>query len=202
MQLSAYNEVQIFQILRKRSIGMKKGIGIKTGKYFSQVQLLRLSGLTQTQLRTLVHNGLINEVKKEFRRYTLSELIYCRIVALLRLEFSMQSVRERLGPCKNYEEIFFSAKDFLLSMIESEQENSVAELKSAKIAKGEFVRIQSTFSINKDGGEARTKFIQVNLAEIISDLFEKSVAYNYDSVELKFCPLNFALSAIKQQLLI
>lgn len=165
---------------------MKKGIGIKTGKYFSQVQLLRLSGLTQTQLRTLVHNGLINEVKKEFRRYTLSELIYCRIVALLRLEFSMQSVRERLGPCKNYEEIFFSAKDFLLSMIESEQENSVAELKSAKIAKGEFVRIQSTFSINKDGGEARTKFIQVNLAEIISDLFEKSVAYNYDSVELKF----------------
>jgi hypothetical protein len=67
---------------------------------FTKNDLLDLSEITQNQYRKLQEHNLI-EVSGHLG-FFLNELIYCRLIFLLRKEYSLQELRDFLLPLKSY----------------------------------------------------------------------------------------------------
>lgn len=72
-----------------------------TGRFFNQKEAINCTQLTRQQLRTLEKNGLIQPIRNPLR-YTLVDIVYCRLIYRLREMYSLQQLKGMLLPADRY----------------------------------------------------------------------------------------------------
>ena len=72
-----------------------------TGRFFNQKEARNCTQLTRQQLRTLEKNGLIEPLRNPLR-YTLVDVVYCRLIYRLRQVYSLYQLKEMLLPADRY----------------------------------------------------------------------------------------------------
>jgi len=160
---------------------------MNTKKFFNQSQLLKLSGLTQTHLRVLKKYGLIEDRTSPVK-HTLQELIYCRVVFLLKIEYSMQHIRELLKPCNDYDDNLIT-EDFALISLDEPIKLTAVSLETPEykaMVKNTFIVFDRKILFKKNGCVEKINFICINLLDILTDLANRAIDLDIDRVDLKF----------------
>ncbi|MGL4880863.1 MAG: hypothetical protein ACRC8K_07330 [Waterburya sp.] len=160
---------------------------MKTGKLFNQKQLLAISGLTRNQYRQLQKYNLLNNNTNPLR-YSLSEVIYCRLIVKLREHYSLQKIRKFLYSCDTYLNNLVSLDYGVI-----EYKNDIAEELSMRYFKPEIIKkIEEVYiyheqkKIIDDCGELYINCCYVNVKKIRKELIIRAKEYQLDSIEEKF----------------
>lgn len=160
---------------------------MKTGQHFNQKQLLAISGLTRNQYRQLQKYDLLDNNTDPIR-YSLSEVVYCRLIVKLREHYSLQKIRKFLYSCDSY-------LDHLVSLDYGviEYTKDVAEELSMKSLKPDIIKklkgiyiYHEKKRISDVHGYFDIDCCYINLKEIRKELLLRAKKYELDSIEEKF----------------
>lgn len=169
---------------------MKKNRLKETGKYFSRSQLLLLTELTPTQFKGIYESGMMIKDKIS-PNYQLYEVVYCRLIFLLRKEFSLNTIRDSiLDLCHFYKDDFF-ASDFARICLET---GNPEKLTFCQIDSPEFkdyldgvqMCIDRKTLYSSEGKDKHDHVVWINLWQILLDMSNRAIDLKFDNVDKKF----------------
>lgn len=161
-----------------------------TGKYFSRSQLLLLSELTPSQFKAIYDSQMLlkEQISPDYQLY---EVVFCRLVSLLRKEFTLQTIRDNiLDSCECYEDDILYSNYALISLDTGFPESLVfCQINDSNFRehlKGKLMCIDRKTDYTVDGKKIHSYNVWINLLEILTDMVNRAIDFDFDNIELKF----------------